>query len=65
MKRAVKWTSTDVDERRPSTGWKSTVWSTSTTRKRQVEKGRLTSTTRKRHFMETEIEFWPLNWHIS
>ena len=36
MKRAVKWTSTDVDiatnvdERRPSTGWKSAVWSTST-----------------------------------
>ena len=38
MKRAVKWTST----RRPPTGWKSAVWSTST-----IEKGRL-STSRKR-----------------
>ena len=26
MKRAVKWTSTDVDERRPLTGWKTAVW---------------------------------------
>ena len=41
MKRAVKWTLTDVDERRPSMGWNSAVWSTSTTRKRQVAKGRL------------------------
>ena len=36
MKRAVQWTSTDVDmstdvdERQPSTGWKSAVWSAST-----------------------------------
>ena len=36
MQKAVKWTSTnvdtstDVDEHRPSTGWKSAVWSTST-----------------------------------
>ena len=28
MKRAVKWTSTDVDERRPLTGWKIAVWLT-------------------------------------
>ena len=41
MKRAVKWTSTDVD----------TSTRMSTTRKRQVEKGRSMSTTRKRQWL--------------
>ena len=71
MKRAVKWTSTDVDGcrhvdcrpvRKRQVDHIEKGRSTPTSRKRQVEKGRLSWTTRKRqyHYLEKGTAFFDL-----